>query len=446
MAGHACTLVFDVGKTHVKTSLLDTDGNVDVIWHWLGEQVLELSEDHIIKAISIATHGATAALVDVNTEALLLPVMDYEFDDYPELPEDYDGLRDIFAKTGSPPLPAGLNLGRQLHWQSTLLDKADKTHATLLFYPQYWSWRLTGRMACEPTSLGCHTDLWDLQADAPTDLLTRFGLGHALPPCVKPWEPLGHIRPDIAKAWNLPEDCLIWPGLHDSNAGYAPYLRIPKAERPTIISTGTWAVIMDGDAALDTLDPARDMLINLDATGAPLATARYMGGREFERVCELLNADMSSTFTIGDIETIINSEILILPCFASGTGPYPAGYGRATNNLINGKAGATLYSALMLADIVTRLTPNTTRPIVVEGSFAQNDVLCGLLAALLPHRSVQTQITGSGVVEGCFAMTRWDNAKPPQAGTPVAQLDLPGLSTYANSWTERVNNRRGFQP
>jgi sugar (pentulose or hexulose) kinase len=32
--------------------------------------------------------------------------------------------------------------------------------AHILLYPQYWSWRLSGVMATEVTSLGTHTDLW----------------------------------------------------------------------------------------------------------------------------------------------------------------------------------------------------------------------------------------------------------------------------------------------
>jgi sugar (pentulose or hexulose) kinase len=35
-------------------------------------------------------------------------------------------------------------------------------------------------------------------------------------------------------------------------------------------------------APLERLDQTRDMLANVDAFGAPVATARFMGGREFE--------------------------------------------------------------------------------------------------------------------------------------------------------------------
>ena len=31
-------------------------------------------------------------------------------------------------------------------------------------YPQYWAYRLTGVLANEVTSLGCHTDLWNYRA------------------------------------------------------------------------------------------------------------------------------------------------------------------------------------------------------------------------------------------------------------------------------------------
>ena len=47
-----------------------------------------------------------------------------------------------FRKPFRPPLPAGLNLARQLAWQKRHFPEAFARAKYLLTYPQYWAWRL----------------------------------------------------------------------------------------------------------------------------------------------------------------------------------------------------------------------------------------------------------------------------------------------------------------
>jgi sugar (pentulose or hexulose) kinase len=456
-------LIFDIGKTHVKVSVLGRNGeelyqnrrsnkvvqtqpyhsyDVAGIWLWLTTQLSTLTPQFDIRAISIATHGAAAALIDRTTNELLLPVMDYEYESYPEELEDYDTIRPPVKETGSPKFPAGLNLGRQLYWQSHLLTEPQKKDAILLMYPQYWAWKLSGELATEITSLGCHTDLWNVKANAPSSLLETIGLGKALPPLKKAWEPIGVIKQRLATELGLSPQCAIYPGVHDSNAGYLPILRRAKNNRPTVVSTGTWSVIMDGDSDLNVLDARKDMLVNIDAEGDPLATARYMGGREFGLICERLNTDIATTFTDEDIAAIINSNTFIMPSFASGSGPYPNSKGRidfeGDTVSINGKAAASIYAALMLNNILKRLSPRSEQDILIEGSFAQNSVLCGLLAALNPDRTVRTQNGGNGVTEGCFLLTHWKAPQAEQKNPVVKPYTLEGFPEYAARWEEKL--------
>ena len=72
-------------------------------------------------------------------------------------------------------------------------------------------------------------------------------------------------------------------GIHDSNASYLPHL-VARAAPFTVLSTGTWVIAMAAGAGIDRLDPAADMLANVDARGQPVPTARFMGGREVELV------------------------------------------------------------------------------------------------------------------------------------------------------------------
>ena len=456
-------IVFDIGKTHVKVSVLDKTGteryqnrtsnkvmqtlpyhsyDVDGIWDWFKNELSSLTPEFNIDAISIATHGAAAALIDPETEKLLLPVMDYEFESYPDKLPNYETIRPPVKLTGSPKFPAGLNLGRQLHWQSQLLSKTQRKKAQLLMYPQYWAWKLSGQLATEITSLGCHTDLWNFKTNTPSSLLVSLELQHALPPLKTAWTPIGAVRKSLAKDVGLSEHCLIYPGVHDSNAGYIPILRMLKTKRPSVVSTGTWSVIMDSQSDCNALDTSRDMLVNIDAEGSPLATARYMGGREFGLICERLNTDIATTFTDEDVELIINSGTFIMPSFCSGTGPYPNSQGQVhfgnDNRQINGKAAATIYSALMVNNILKRLNPLSTQDILVEGSFAANSVLCGLLATLNPKRTVRTQKGVNGVTEGCFLLTRWDSSPSESKNPKAPPYPSEAFQSYAAEWGKRL--------
>ena len=456
-------LVFDIGKTHVKVSVLDEFGieqyqnrttnhvmqtapyhsyDIDGIWEWLKREISNITPDFSISAISLATHGAAAALIDSQTGSLLLPVMDYEFEAYPDDLPNYQTIRPPVKQSGSPELPAGLNLGRQLHWQSRLLSDKQKRNAILLMYPQYWAWKLSGQFAAEITSLGCHTDLWDFDKQKPTSLLASLGLRDALPPLQKAWMPIGQVRPKLATELGLRKGCHVYPGVHDSNAGYVPILKLPKEERPTVISTGTWCVIMDSQSDCRALDTAQDMLVNIDAEGTPLATARYMGGREFGLVCEKLNTDIATTFTDDDLERIIKTGTFIMPSYCKGTGPYPNRRGQIifgeNTRRINGKAAASIYSALMVNNILHRLNPSSKQDILIEGSFAANSVLCSLLATLNPDRTVRTQQGGNGVTEGCFLLTQWEAPVSEITNTRVAPYPSETFQSYAAEWESRL--------
>ena len=173
--------VFDVGKSNVALSAVDDRGvaiatverqnsvdsgdpypHVDAgaLYAWLLDGLVTLARDFEVRSVVPVTHGACAALVDDG--GLVLPIMDYEFRGVADLDSDYDAIARHFARTASPKLPAGLNLGRQLFWQQRRFPR-EFSRATILPYPQYWAARLCGIRAWEPTSLGCHTDLWEPQ-------------------------------------------------------------------------------------------------------------------------------------------------------------------------------------------------------------------------------------------------------------------------------------------
>ncbi len=148
-----------------------------------------------------------------------------------------------------------------------------------LAYPQYWSWRLSGVAASEATSLGAHTDLWRPYEGRLSSMVDKLGWRRLFPPMRKAWDTLGTLKPEVAAATGLAPDVRVICGAHDSNASLVPHL-ISRRDPFTVISTGTWVIIMavGGTARLD---PKADMLANVDVRGEPVPTARFMGGREY---------------------------------------------------------------------------------------------------------------------------------------------------------------------
>ena len=187
--------VLDVGKSNVKLAMVDAVGRVEIavrtapndvrrdgpyphfdvgrLWAFFEDALADLAREHRPSALSVTTHGASAALL--GGDDLAMPVLDYEHDGPDTLAADYDAVRPAFAETRSPRLPLGLNLGAQLFWQQAAFPDAFARTTAIVTYPQYWVWRLTGVAATEVTSLGCHTDLWDPAARRPSSLVARCG-------------------------------------------------------------------------------------------------------------------------------------------------------------------------------------------------------------------------------------------------------------------------------
>ncbi|WP_349361152.1 FGGY family carbohydrate kinase [Stappia sp.] len=284
--------VIDIGKTNAKVLLVAPDGtevaerrcpNTVVpgppyphfdaarLWDFVVSALAGFAPK--VGAIVPVTHGACAALVRADGE-LAGPVLDYEFDGPDETRATY--APPPFAETGSPPLAGGLNLGAQLHWIERTCPDVLCAAEMLLPWPQWWAWRLSGVAASEVTSLGCHTDLWDPHRAVPSSLARARGWDRLLPPMRRAGDILGPLRASVAEETGLHPATPVLTGLHDSNASLLPYL---SAQPCGVLSTGTWIIACALGGAPVKLDPAADMLLNVAVNGAPVPTARFMGGR-----------------------------------------------------------------------------------------------------------------------------------------------------------------------
>ncbi len=447
--------VLDVGKTNVKLVVLDRDGrelysatrpnryrpgppyphcDVEALWGWLIDELAGVAREHTIETLVPVAHGACSVLI--GEDDLAMPVLDYEHDGPDGIHAAYANAVDPFSETLTPLLPLGLNVGKQVFWQRHAFPEMFARARHLLMWAQYWSWRLTGVAASEVTSLGCHTHLWRPGAGTPSQFADREGFAALLPPLRPAWESLGPLRREILRATGLNPSCRVLCGIHDSNASYLAH--IVRKEPPfAVVSSGTWIICMAAGGDIGRLDETRDMLANVDATGAPVPWSRFMGGREYAAIAG--EADADHPVAEADVQALIDGAVFAAPSFAPDSGPFQGRQGHIVGDLPDTSAAraalAALYCALVTADCFARM--GAAGPLFVEGRFARNPAYLGLLAALRPSQPVFAADEGTGTVAGAARLVAWGSEAGVRSteSTPVAAMPIAGLQAYQQKWS-----------
>lgn len=461
------TIVVDVGKTYAKASLWDAAGTLiarcsranasqragghlglDVagIDTWLMESLSEFARQAHVAHIVPVGHGAAAAVIE-NGRLWSVP-MDYEEETHPEDRAEYDTQRDAFAVTGSPALPCGLNLGMQLHRLERDRGPLPAT-ATIVPWPQYWAWRLCGVAACEVSSLGCHTDLWRPASRAFSELAVQRGWAARMAPLRGAGERLAPISAEVAQLTGLPNECAVFCGVHDSNAALlaARGHREIATDDATVLSTGTWFVAMRSLASGAPIDAsmlpeARDCLLNVDVSGRPVPSARFMGGREAETIGGVdqfaLTANYHPDALLARLPALIAAGACALPSFVRGVGPFPWSAGTWCNkpkDASEQRAVAGLYLALV-ADTALDLIGSRDR-LLIEGRFAEAVIFTRALATLRPKQRVYLSNAQQDVAYGALRLVD-PTLEPSCELRPVRPLDID-LTTYAAEWRARAH-------
>jgi len=445
--------LIDIGKTNAKLSVVDPHSgaeirgsrranglvqgafgrelDVNAIERWLLEALRDAPHKERIRCIVPVAHGAAAVLLDRNRTIVAAP--DYEDSCYELVNEAYRKQRDSYDCTYSPDLPLGLNLGRQLFYLQQTQPDAFARVAHVLLYPQFWAWRLSGVMASEITSLGCHSDLWLPKEMTFSKLAVAHGWRALFPPRKFANDSLGRITPDIAAVTGLDPNCQVACGIHDSNASYLKFLIARDRDEPfTAVSSGTWTVVMANRGELAGLREDRDMLANIDAFGAPVATARFMGGREYEAI-----AGVDARPNLPAMLNVLAKRAMALPAFASG-GPFAGREGTivAGEGLSGSEKAsiATLYLALMTELSIEAL--GVGGEVLVDGPLATNPFFGPILSECL-SRPVHLSAGDSGNTRAaCFLAGFADSpAAPTNAAEPIG---LKELSAYRELWRREV--------
>jgi sugar (pentulose or hexulose) kinase len=457
-------IVLDVGKTHSKLSLWSQDGRcIDRVSYtnkpqcgsdykqldflgvakWLLETLPRFADQNVQAIIPIA-HGA--ALVGIQDDRVTVPPMDYEQQIPEPVVQEYRVLRDSFAVSGSPALPGGLNMGTQLYWIERALN-VNVGEVTFIPYAQYWAWVLSGELRSEVTSLGCHTDLWSPAMNIFSPTAQRLGWASRFAPMADAGEIAGTLRPSLAQQSGLSPTVRVHVGIHDSNAALAAargYAEIADHEA-TVLSTGTWFVAMRSPqetVEFGTLAEMRDCLVNVDVNRQPVPSARFMGGREIERLIGVdggqLDDPAGQAAQIAAVDSVVTAGAMVLPNFAPGTGPFPNGEGTWLNEPADPdqrRAAIALYAALVADTMLELIGSRAT--LLIEGRFSRSEVFVRTLTELRPETSVYTSATEVDVSFGALRLV-YPSVKPSgnlQRVLPLAQ----NFSRYKAQWHQRID-------
>ncbi|WP_064697419.1 FGGY-family carbohydrate kinase [Rhizobium aegyptiacum] len=450
---HSPIAVFDLGKTNSKLFVLSADGRLideartwpiwvkdgDVnvlddktLFTWMKGELSRVVSAHGVDRVTFSGHGCTFALAA--GDALVHPILDYEQEPPAEIAARIDALVPDFRETFSPPLPLGFNYGRHILWLSerdpTLLGQAD----AILAYPQFWGWKFSGRKVSEVSYLGCHSHLWAPLEDDYSSLVDSMGWRGKMPPFARAGSVIGTHNVTLADGRNV--DVAVHNGVHDSNAALYFYRSLCFSDF-TLISTGTWVVILNPASPLESLDAGRDMLANVTVDRQPVATIRFMGGREYD----LASGGYTMPVSAQAVAAVIAKRCFALPSFAAG-GPMQGHAGHFIGPEVDGEeraATALLYVALM-TDLSLDLI-GSKNTLVIDGGLVKTGLYAAILAGLRPAQTVHASPNPEGSAFGAAALVFDETGDNPFVNDCSVALPaaIPGLDAYRQEWRQQVD-------
>jgi sugar (pentulose or hexulose) kinase len=447
--------VFDLGKTNSKMFVLSRDGSIlhqtrtRPVWidhqgrrvlddahlfDWMQASLADIADQHNVTGFMVSGHGCTFALVGPN--GLTHPILDYEQDPPPETATRIDAEIPPFSETFSPVLPLGFNYGRHLLWLAEDEPASVSDAQWILSYPQFWSWRFGGAPSSEVSYLGCHSHLWAPLADDFSTLVRNHDWRGKMPPFARAGERIGSyaLRTPMGT-----RHLAVHNGVHDSNSALYLY-RALGLDDFTLVSSGTWVIIFNISCPLQVLDERRDMLANVTVDRNPVATIRFMGGREYDLVSQGWNAPIS----LAALHGVIEKSIFALPSFAAG-GPFQGMQGQVIGPQPTPEergAVALLYVALM-TDLSLDLV-QSDNDLVVDGGLVKTGLYAPLLAQLRHSQTVLSsrEVEGSALGAAALAMEDFDVHAAVGDLARSEPLALAGLDAYRKTWRQLVSTQQ----
>lgn len=433
--GLPVTAIFDIGKTNKKFFLFDDklnevrheyhqlplikddDGfecdDIEALALWMKDTICEAMKDanFTLKRLNFSTYGATLVHIDAHGRPAT-PLYNYlkdfpgdlaaEF--YRQYPEHENNL-----ETASPSLGM-LNSGLQLYWLKKKKPALFRTIRHTLHFPQFPSYLFTGRLVSEPTSIGCHTRLWNFVDNDYHAWVRNENLEHLFPPIVP-----------ATTTFEVPLNgqlVSVGVGIHDSSSALAAY-RFRTSEPFALISTGTWSITLNPftQEPLTDTELCRDCLNFLSIDGKPVKASRLFLGHELDhhlrRLNEafhkeprfyktvtpdaaLINAYISGTRQASFYPETIHNEALVRDVFPQRPQPGNrfASYEEGYHDLVWGLA------QLQVASTRLALGRSSVKKIFIDGGFVDNSIFIEFLQRLLPAYNIEVSHLPLGSAHG----------------------------------------------
>lgn len=422
--------IYDIGKTNKKiilfneelkivyeieekfAEILDDDGfecdDIEHIELWIKESLKNLvnSEEYELKAVNFATYGATLVYLDENGKRLT-PVYNYlkPLDDkIAESLYKRNGGRDEFCRRTASPALGMLNSGLQPLWLKASKPEVYSRIRTILHFPQYLSYIITGKIYSEHTSIGCHTALWDFD-NMDYHPWTRV---HDLNlPSPVPVETVNEVIIDGKKI-------VVGIGIHDSSSSLAPYFSSSEGKF-LLISTGTWCINMNPynteKLTADQLD--KDCLCYMSITRQPVKSSRLFLGHLHETALKYINDHFGKS---DDFYKKVKADKQLSVALKSKfngkkiffrTGPYSrdlkeyidmyefSNFDEAYHQLMN-ELGVLTVEAINL--VLPEM--DDTENIYLTGGFSKNELFQNVITGAYPSKAVYTSEIANGSALG----------------------------------------------
>jgi len=495
-------IVIDIGMTNKKVAVYDeklvqrdavykefkplyvqipgTQQNVPVhdlagMESWFTEQIRMFAAKYPVQAVSVTTHGATFVCIDKNG-SVCAPCIFYTHEPGEQFQNDFYaqcGSRTVLQReTYTPPLSAMINLAKGIRFLQTSFPADFRKTQTILGYPQYWAFKLTGKKVFEPTFTGCHTYLWDYTKNSWSSVADTLGIRKLLPvQKASACSQLGTVTSAAAEKLGLSPSVIVTAGIHDSNASLLPYLGQNTEGSFILNSTGTWCVCMHPveKAVFAKDDLGRIVFFNRSALDKPVKTAIFLGGMEVDTWVKLYQRQChTEDFPTSDAEaaqSLINEKsVFFLPEAVPGSGQFPGSKAGIYENgrfysLADIQAGKAVpqilsdtkrfFAALDLAMVIQTetalrragLTDRTA--VYTEGGFRKNILYNALLAAALDANGVYLTGMKEATAAGCalsalIALTGRTLAQTagfiPIERTRVEKAAVRGFKAYKEAW------------
>ena len=452
------TLVFDIGKTNIKSILFNYNGKIileynnaqkftkkinrikiikiDKIFDLVIKQIKIISKKFIINKIIFTTHASTFVLNLNDNKNIYLPVIDYENTFDKNFEKNYFKYQKCkFSETLTPNLPRGLIIAKSIYYYMNKMKKEFYKIQSIIFYPQYFAWRLTGIKTSEITYLGCHSDLFSFKKNKFSTFVYKNNLEKKIPKIYKSWRKVGILKKEILKETNLKNNCSVYCGGHDSSLAY--YLYEKKYKKSfTLISTGTWIVIFNKSMNSKFFDEKKKVFAKLSVLGEKLPVLRFMGGREYSNIVKKHKNKIKTKSTI---ENFLKNKIFVIPSFGEDN-PFSNMKGKITNqkkisSFEEYNNLASLYVALITDYCLEQIRSENS--VIIDGGFIKNTLFLKYLSALRYKQNIFLNKDSHGTAVGAFLLCNKQSRYKLNL-TKVEKSKIEVINEYKKQWLNLI--------